>query len=41
MGKCFICNKAVETRKIFVNEARGYSEMCIDCIIDFFKIPKV
>ncbi|MFH0885083.1 MAG: hypothetical protein V1861_05225 [Candidatus Micrarchaeota archaeon] len=38
MGVCFLCREQSETRKVFMGSARGFSELCIDCVIKFYKI---
>ncbi|MFH0737702.1 MAG: hypothetical protein V1827_03375 [Candidatus Micrarchaeota archaeon] len=38
MGTCFMCGNEADTRKVFVGAARGFSEICIDCVIRFYKI---
>lgn len=40
MAKCFLCGDDLETRRVFMGSARGFSELCIDCIIRFYKIRK-
>jgi hypothetical protein len=40
MAQCFMCNSDRDTRKVFVGSARGFSDLCIDCIIKFYKIRK-
>jgi hypothetical protein len=38
MVKCFLCGMMGETRKVFMGHARGYSDLCFDCVIKFYKI---
>jgi hypothetical protein len=38
MAKCFLCGEDTETRNVFMGSARGFSDLCIDCIIRFYKI---
>ncbi len=40
MAKCFGCGNDGDTREVFIGRARGYEELCIDCMIKFFKIEK-
>ncbi len=40
MPKCFLCGEDRETRNVFMGSARGFSDLCIDCIIRFYKIRK-
>ncbi len=38
MGECFLCQGQNETRKVYMGSARGFADLCIDCVIKFYKI---
>jgi len=38
MGECFLCREQNETRKVYMGSARGFADLCIDCVIKFYKI---
>jgi hypothetical protein len=38
MGDCFLCRQEGDTRKVFMGSARGFADLCIDCVIRFYKI---
>lgn len=38
MATCFLCGDETETRNVFIGSARGFSDLCIDCLIKFYKI---
>ena len=38
MAGCFLCKEDKETRRVFMGSARGFSDLCVDCIIRFYKI---
>jgi len=40
MEKCFLCGEEKETRKVFLGRARGFSDLCFDCTLKFFKIEQ-
>jgi hypothetical protein len=40
MATCFLCGDEKETRRVFMGSARGFSDLCIDCVIRFYKIRK-
>jgi len=40
MGSCFLCGEERETRRVFMGSARGFADLCIDCMVRFFKIRK-
>jgi hypothetical protein len=38
MSSCFLCNEEKDTRKLYTGSARGFSDLCFDCTITFFKL---
>jgi hypothetical protein len=38
MAKCFLCGEEKETRRVLFGEARGFSDLCFDCVLRFYKI---
>ncbi len=38
MAACFLCRKEADTRKVYMGSARGFADLCIDCVIRFYKI---
>lgn len=38
MGVCFLCRGQSDTRKVYMGSARGFADLCIDCVIKFYKI---
>jgi len=38
MGVCFLCRAEGDTRKVYMGSARGFADLCIDCVIKFYKI---
>lgn len=38
MVKCFLCGEENETRSVFMGGARGFADLCFDCVLKFFKI---
>jgi hypothetical protein len=40
MVNCFLCREDRETRKVFMGSARGFADLCMDCIIRFYKIKQ-
>ncbi len=38
MGDCFLCRGQRDTRKVYMGSARGFADLCIDCVIKFYKI---
>lgn len=37
---CFLCGENSDTRRVFMGSARGFVDMCFDCVIRFYKIRK-
>ncbi len=35
---CFLCRRDAETRRVYMGSARGFADLCIDCVIRFYKI---
>ena len=40
MGNCFLCREERDTRKVYLGSARGFSDVCFDCALKFYKIDK-
>jgi hypothetical protein len=40
MAKCFLCSEDKDTRRVLVGRARGFSDVCFDCVLKFFKIEQ-
>ncbi len=40
MPKCFLCGEESDTRKVFIGGARGFADMCFDCVLKFYKIER-
>jgi hypothetical protein len=40
MEKCFLCGEQQDTRRVFIGRARGFSDLCFDCTLRFFKIQQ-
>ncbi len=38
MASCFLCRQEADTRKVYMGSARGFADLCIDCVIRFYKI---
>jgi len=38
MAKCSFCGEERDTRRIFAGNARGFSDLCFDCVLKFHKI---
>ncbi|MEW6722828.1 MAG: hypothetical protein AB1324_06200 [Candidatus Micrarchaeota archaeon] len=38
MADCFLCRTSADTRRVFMGSARGYSDLCFDCVLRFYKI---
>ena len=35
---CFLCGEGMDTRKVFMGSARGYADLCFDCVLKYYKI---
>ena len=40
MTKCFLCGEEKDTRRIFMGSARGFADLCFDCVLTHYKIKK-
>jgi len=38
MAKCILCREDRDTRKVYLGRARGFSDICFDCALRFYKI---
>jgi len=38
MNKCFLCGEEKETRSVFMGGARGFANLCFDCVLKYYKI---
>ncbi|MFH1261243.1 MAG: hypothetical protein ABIJ10_04620 [Candidatus Micrarchaeota archaeon] len=40
MVKCFMCGQDTDTRKVMIGRARGFTDVCFDCVLKFYKIDQ-
>lgn len=40
MPKCFLCGAEHDTRRVFMGNARGFADLCFDCVLKFYKIKQ-
>ncbi len=40
MARCLLCREEKDTRKVFMGAARGFADLCFDCVLKFYKIEQ-
>lgn len=40
MTKCFMCGEDKDTKRVMVSRARGFCDVCFDCVLRIYKIEQ-